>query len=360
MENIHDGKWNIKLGKYYIFLVELTYGGLVIIKLMSIYGGSVMEVYRLKDNDLNETTFGDIKRDDGSKYWIIATPEELCENNGFFKFHNSTVEECISSKQHPRLEVYDEFSFGVINIMDKNATGSERFWLTAKELDFYITSRYLILVSKLPNRLVDNVKSEVLENANASNNYTVNLSKILYILLHRLTSMDNIIIKEIETRIALLEEQVMEEAKRDFTKEIIELRKQLLFLKRYYEPLQDIAEGLEENENGVLEESALKYFGILKNRIERLNNNVLHLRDYVTQVREAYQAQVDISLNHTMKLFTVITAVFLPLSLIAGWYGMNFKYMPELSWVYGYPFAFALSAAVVAISLVYFKKHNFM
>lgn len=319
-----------------------------------------MEVYRLKDNDLIEAAFEDIAKDDTTKYWIIATPEELCENNGFFKFHNSTVEECISAKQNPRLEVYDEFSFGVINIMDKDMTGVDKFWLTARELNFYLASRYLILVSRLPNRLIDIVRKEVLENANASNNYTVNLSKILYILMHRLTSMDNLILKEIEGRIALLEEQVMEEVRKDFIKEIIELRKQLLFLKRYYEPMLDIAEGLEENENGLIEESALKYFGILKNRIERLNNNVLHLRDYVTQVREAYQAQVDISLNHIMKLFTVITAVFLPLTLIAGWYGMNFTYMPELDWVYGYPFAFALSAAVVVISLVYFKKHNYM
>lgn len=319
-----------------------------------------MEVYRLKDNVLCETNFEEIKKDDNSKYWIIATPEELCENNGFFKFHNSTVEECLSSKQNPRLEVYDEFSFGVINMMDSDVSNTEGLWLTAKELNFYITPKYLILVAKLPNRLIENVKKEVLENADASNNYIVNLSKILYILLHRLTSMDNIILKDIEARIALLEEQVMEEVRKDFTKEIIELRKQLLFLKRYYEPLLDIAEGLEENENGLIEKGALKYFRILKNRVERLNNNVLHLRDYVTQVREAYQAQVDISLNHIMKLFTVITAVFLPLTLIAGWYGMNFKYMPEISWVYGYPFAFGLSAAVALISLIYFKKHHYM
>ncbi|MEA4849516.1 MAG: CorA family divalent cation transporter [Clostridiaceae bacterium] len=319
-----------------------------------------MEVYRLKDNDLFETKFEDISRGDNAKYWIIAAPEEIHENNDFFKFHNSTVEECLSPGQNPRLEVYDEFSFGVINMMDRDTSSSEGLRLTAKEMDFYITPKYLILVAKPPNKLINDVKKEVLENANASNNYVVNLSKILYILLHRLTSIDNVVLKDIEARIALLEEQVMEDIRKDFTKEIIGLRKQLLFLKRYYEPLLDIAEGLEENENGLIEEGALKYFGVLKNRIERLNNNVLHLRDYVTQVREAYQAQVDISLNHIMKMFTVITAVFLPLTLIAGWYGMNFKYMPELSWVYGYPFVFVLSAAVAAISLIYFKKHHYM
>jgi len=149
-----------------------------------------MEVYKLMNNHMIETIFRDLKTDDKAKYWAILTPEELCENNSFFKFHNSTVEECKSIKQNPRLEVYDEFSFGVINIMDNNENDSDSNWLTAKELDFYLTSRYLILVTKSPNTLIDNVKKEILTNSNASNNYSVNLSKILYILLHRLTSMD--------------------------------------------------------------------------------------------------------------------------------------------------------------------------
>lgn len=319
-----------------------------------------MEVYALRDNTVHESSFEAVLGEDKQKYCLIMTPEELSENNGFFNFHNSTVEECISSRQNPRLEVYDEFSFGVINIMDKDESIAERLWLTAKEVDFYLTSRFLILVSKTPNSLVDRVKMEVLGNANASNNYTVNLSKILYILLHRLTSMDNLILKEIEARIAELEEQVMEDSHTDFTKTIIELRKQLLFLKRYYEPLQDIAEGLEENENGLIEEGALKYFSILKDRIDRLNNNVLHLRDYVTQVREAYQAQVDINMNNIMRLFTVITAIFLPLTLIAGWYGMNFTHMPELKWIYGYPAVTILSILVAFLSLIYFKKHHYV
>lgn len=319
-----------------------------------------MEVYGLRDNNVYEASFEDIRKEDRSKYCLILTPEELSENNGFFKFHNSTVEECISPRQTPRLEVYDEFSFGVINIMYKEKSEHESLWLTAREVDFYLTARYLVLVTKSPNSLVEKVKKEVLENANASDNYIVNLSKILYILLHRLTSMDNVILKEIESQIAILEEQVMEDSHTDYTMKIIGLRKQLLFLKRYYEPLLDIAEGLEENENGLIEESALKYFSILKNRIERLNNNVLHLRDYVTQVREAYQAQVDISLNHIMKLFTVITAIFLPLTLIAGWYGMNFTHMPELKWVYGYPAVILLSIIVAVVSLVYFRKHHYV
>ena len=80
-----------------------------------------------------------------------------------------------------------------------------------------------------------------------------------------------------------------------------------------------------------------------------------NLREYVTQVREAYQAQIDINLNKIMKFFTVVTSIFLPLTLIVGWYGMNLK-IPEFNWAYGYPCVIALCLVVSAAILVWFKK----
>lgn len=314
-----------------------------------------MDIFRIKETSIEPVPFEAVKGDTGSKYWILLTPEELQAENGFFRFPQSTIEECLNSKQYPKLEVYDSMSFGVLNIMEKTAA---RF--VAKELNFYLTGSWLIFVFRDGNKVVDNVKKEIIDNLGSKTNYFISLSKILYLLLDKLTSVDNIILSRIEGRIAKLEEQVMENSKKDFTPEIVELRKQLLFLKRHYEPLIIIAEDLEENQNGVIEENSVKYYTILANRIQRLNNNVLNLRDYITQVREAYQAQVDISLNKIMKLFTVITSIFLPLSLIAGWYGMNFKYMPELQWSYGYPFVFALSGIVAVAVLYYFKRHNYI
>ncbi|MDF2890748.1 MAG: magnesium transporter [Clostridia bacterium] len=314
-----------------------------------------MEIYKISNNTLQEISFKEFKKNQTQRFWIICEPEEVCQNNDFFKFHLSTIEECKNRKQHPRLEIYDDVSFGVINIIDH--TGN---WFEAKEINFYITQNYIIFVSKGKNRLIEQIKSEIAQNAQASTNYNINESKILYMLLDRLTSMDSVILKKIEANIEHLEEQVISGVEKDFSVQIIKLRKQLLYLKRYYEPLIDIAEGLEENENGLIDEAAIRFFTILINRIQRLNNNVANLRDYVTQVREAYQAQVDIKLNKTMKLFTVVTTIFLPLTLIAGWYGMNFTYMPELKWVFGYPSVIVLSLAVVVVCLVYFKRHNYL
>lgn len=314
-----------------------------------------MEIYRIKENVLDPVMFKDFKKSQNDHFWIIAEPEEICSHNDIFRFHQSTLEECSSSKQNPRLEEYDEVNFGVLNIIDYSGD-----WFEAKELNFYLKKNYLVFVSKGKNKLIEQIKKELLDNAKSSNNYSINESKILYMLLDRLTSMDNILLKRIEADIASLEEQVISGVDKDFTVQIIKLRKQLLYLKRYYEPLIDISENLEENENGLIDEGAIRYFTILINRIERLNNNVANLRDYLTQVREAYQAQVDIKLNKTMRFFTVVTTIFLPLTLIAGWYGMNFTHMPELDWIYGYPFVIGLSLAVVAVCLTYFKRHNYL
>ena len=143
----------------------------------------------------------------------------------------------------------------------------------------------------------------------------------------------------------------------NYIREIIEMRKRLMVLKRYYEQLSDIAEDICENENELIREKTMKFFRIFQSRVERLYQEVLNLRDYITQVREAYQAQVDINLNNIMKLFTVITAIFLPLTLIVGWYGMNLQ-MPEYGWRFGYPVIIGISAAVVAGVYLILKGHR--
>lgn len=314
-----------------------------------------MEIFKIVDNAMQKADFKELKKEMAGQYWIIATPEEICQHNEFFKFHNSTLEECRSQRQHPRLEIYDSFSFGVLNIIEP-VNG----WFETKELNFYLTERYLIFIVKEKYEIIEHIKNELEQNSRSSSAYTINASKIIYMLLDKLTSMDNVNLKKIENNITKLEEQVIKGIERDFTRDIIQLRKQLLYLKRYYEPLIDIAESLEENENGLIDEVAIRFFTILVNRMERLNHNVINLRDYVTQVREAYQAQVDIKLNKTMKLFTVVTTIFLPLTLIVGWYGMNFRYMPEYEWAYGYSSVIGISLVVVVVCLIYFKRHNYL
>jgi Mg2+ and Co2+ transporters len=128
-----------------------------------------------------------------------------------------------------------------------------------------------------------------------------------------------------------------------------------MVLKRYYEQMLGVLDELQENGNRLIPGVALRYFKIFAGRVDRLYHGVINLRDYVTQVREAYQAEVDIGLNSIMKIFTVLTAIFLPLTLLVGWYGMNLQ-MPEFKWPLGYAMVIVIAVAIVVLCLVLFKR----
>lgn len=186
--------------------------------------------------------------------------------------------------------------------------------------------------------------------------------RILYAFFSGLIRDDIDYLEDLEEHITEIEDRVISDYKgfkQEYGGEIIGLRRELLKLKRYYEQLNEIFEGLMENENGLISEENLRYFRILDSKIDRLFSHVLNLRDYVTQVREAYQAQIDIEQNSLMKIFTVITSIFLPLTLLVGWYGMNLQ-MPEFSWPFGYPFVIILSVIVVIVSIIIFKRRKWL
>ena len=117
---------------------------------------------------------------------------------------------------------------------------------------------------------------------------------------------------------------------------------------------------LEENENGFFREENLRYIHLFMNYMTRRHSSAASLRDYTMQVRDLYDAQLEVRQNRIMTLLTVVTTIFMPLTLIAGWYGMNFRYMPELGWRLGYPGVFCLSVAIVVYCLILFKKKKWL
>lgn len=310
-----------------------------------------MESFMIKNDSLIKIDFESSLRDEQNKYWLILTPDELKEKISIFDFNIQTLFDCLYNEDTPKIEIYENYSFGIINVIGENEDLS-----IINELNFYLTKKYLIFVSQNDLNIFNVIKNEI------SNKGALSLSidKILYFLFDKLTAKDNNILSKLEQEISEVEEDVIEGKTKDYINDIVSLKKRLLFLKKHYEPLLDIIEDLNENENKLLDEKSITYFTILFNRIERLNRKVGNLRDYVTQIRESYQAQIDINANNIMKIFTVLTAIFLPLTLIVGWYGMNFINMPELQWEYGYLFVIILSIIVVIFSLLIFKKKKWL
>lgn len=166
-------------------------------------------------------------------------------------------------------------------------------------------------------------------------------------------------LQELEEELERLEDDVLASSLGDFNPRMTELRKEINGWIRYYSQLDELVCEFQENVNGYFSENELRLFHMVEKRVGRLLGEAQGLREYGLQVRELFQAEIDIRQNRIMKILTIVTTICLPLSLVAGWYGMNFIGMPELTWKYGYPAVIAVSVLVVAVCLWIMKKKKF-
>lgn len=184
--------------------------------------------------------------------------------------------------------------------------------------------------------------------------------QLLASFFERLLRGDLAQLETLETAVSALEDRALSgQAEESFPRKIMALKKRLLAIRRYYDQLTDLFECLLQNENGLLDRRCLGALRILRGRVGRLQAKATSLRETVTELRETYQAAVDTRMNRTMQLFTVITIIFMPLTLITGWFGMNVQ-IPAFSSPFGYPLVIGLSAGALLLSVWLCRRRHWL
>ena len=186
------------------------------------------------------------------------------------------------------------------------------------------------------------------------------LERFLYDFLEQIVHGDLPLMERYELELDRIEDAIQNGSGEDAISRVNDIRGDVRELCIHYEQLIDLGQELEENENGFFKEENTRYFRLFLNRMARLHDAASSLRDHTMQVRDLYHSELDARQNRIMTLLTVVTSVFLPLTLITGWYGMNFRYMPELGWRLAYPAVFILCVVVVIVCLVFFKRKKWM
>ena len=186
------------------------------------------------------------------------------------------------------------------------------------------------------------------------------LGRFLYDFLDQIVKNDLRLLEKYEDMLEDIEQAIDSGHTENPTSQTNAIRSDLRKLLIHYDQLIDLAQELEENENGFFKEENLRYFHMFTERVVRLRDIVNGQREYVMQLRDLMQSQLDVRQNRIMTVLTVVTSIFLPLTLIAGWYGMNFRYMPELEWRYSYPIVIVISILIVVVCLIWFKRKKWM
>lgn len=186
------------------------------------------------------------------------------------------------------------------------------------------------------------------------------LERFLYDFLDQIVKDDLRLMENYENELDSMEQSIIDGDENLPSGRLNDIRSDIRYLRIHYEQLMDLAQEFQENENGFFKQENLRYFRLFIDRAARLHDTSMSLRDYTMQLRDLYKAHLDIKQNRIMTVLTVVTTIFMPLTLIVGWYGMNFKFMPELNWEWSYPVVIVLSILIVVFSLLFFKHKKWL
>ena len=203
----------------------------------------------------------------------------------------------------------------------------------------------------------DGTAQKILDTIQASKRWKYpSLERFLYDFLEGILAGDLLMLERYEKEMDAMEDRILAGNLDDVMERLVDIRSELLDLRAHYEQLIDLGQELEENENAFFSSKNLRFFRLFIERTERLQSNVTALREHTMQIRDLYHSQLELRQNRNMSFLTIIATIFMPLTLITGWYGMNFTHMPELDSPYAYPIVMGVCLLIVTTSLIILKK----
>lgn len=266
--------------------------------------------------------------------------------------HFSLLQKCLPTRQleYCKAELMSGCVIGTLVIPNKENPArdmlSVAYYMTRDRLIFIDTAEHLPALQRMAEQIP----------------IALPMTTVHFFLdfLEYLIQNDMRYLQNFEKRLSVIEDALLNKAPKNLPPTIIRARRELLVMNSYYLQIMDMAAVQLENQNQFFTPEELQLISVFSNRIDRLYDHTQMLREYALQIREMHQSQLDIRQNDTMRILTVVTTLFFPLSLLAGWYGMNFAHMPELESPYGYLVIILVSVLIILAEIWYFKKKDWL
>jgi magnesium transporter len=262
-------------------------------------------------------------------YWIDfdqSTEKEIDYLRSPLNFHPLSIEDCLHNLQRPKLDFFDDYTFFVTHSLDPQT-------LEKGELNLFMGKNYIVSFHLNPSKEVGDVQTNILAESTISDwtQYT-----ILYQLLDQLVDNYFPIIYRIEDFLTEIDENPTKKSMEILLDELFKTRHQLLSLRHTVLPMRDLIYKMINTEKLTAVWNKREYYSDIYDHLLKLTELIESNREITTDIRDSYLSYNSHHSNRVMQILTVITTIFMPLSFLAGLYGMNFQNMPELHWKYGY------------------------
>ncbi len=290
--------------------------------------------------------------DPHSIIWVdVADPtsEDFDELAKEFGFHPLSIEDCRNEHQRPKVEEFQGYYFIVLYeaelIMGRH--------LELKELNIFLAKNYLVTVHSQPLRAIEIAERLWREWTDLAERGT---GLLAYLLIDVIVDDYMPLLDSLSDRMDDLEDQIFVDFRPEALEEIFRIKKELLFLRRSVTPLRDVFNTLLRREQPIFSRETHIYFQDVFDHLIRVADTIDTLRDMLSSTMDAYLSVSGNRMNMIMKRLTSISTILMSVTLVAGIYGMNFEFMPELKWRFGYVGALLSMVAVGLAIYYYFRK----
>jgi magnesium transporter len=319
-----------------------------------------MEILVYDDLTCKRTTTGDIKKlselIDRNKVNLLIinnlTDVTLIENIGkFFGIQALMLEDVLNISHLPKMEESGDQLLFTLKLLDYPVDNE----LMQQHVSLILGEHYVIVLKDFENRIFDDIKSRIVSGKSRARQKKADY--LFYLLIDALIDSYYGIVNEINNKIDKMEEQLLEAPKKDYIHDLYLIKQPMSDMRGVIYPIREALLNIVQGDYSLMEESTITYMQDVKDHI----NHIIHMyetgRDTLSDLIVLNSSNISNRLNGSMNFLTIITTLFIPLTLIAGIYGMNFKRMPELDWKMGYPFAILLMLITAGI-MFYIMKRN--
>lgn len=304
-------------------------------------------------------------RDKAKTLWInlagvhdVTMIEKVCE---IFGVHSLVIEDILNVNHSPKIEEHEKFLFLILKMIDLEKTKKE---LNIEQISMVLGQNYVITFQENIGDVFDVIRDRI--RTSKGRIRKAGPDYLMYRLLDSIVDNYFIILEYIDDKIELVEEKLLEDSEESYLKEVHNLRKDILKLRRAVYPMRDMTYYLQRGENPLIQKATVMFTRDLHDHIANNIETIENYREIINGVLEVHLTNASHKMNQVIKLLTMISTIFIPLTFIVGIYGMNFNTaisphnMPELNWKYGYLFVIFVMVLISVSLIIFFKRKKWL
>jgi len=298
-------------------------------------------------------------KDEPSVTWVNITglhDLDVIEKVGkHFNLHPLILEDIVNTGQRPKMEDYEGYLFAVLKMLRYD---QEEDQVNAEQVGLVVGPNYLLSFQESPEDVFDPVRERLRKGKGRSRK--AGSDYLAYALVDALVDEYFLILEIFGEKIESMEEELVANATRQTLQRIHDMKREMIFFRKQVWPLRELIGALSKGESPLVHESTSIYLRDVHDHTIQIIDTIESFRDMLSGMIDMYLSTISNKMNEIMKVLTIIATIFIPLTFVAGVYGMNFRYMPELEWRWGYFMVWGVMLVIAVLLLSFFKKKKWL